>query len=204
MSRKLTPASDSRPLSNLEMTVLGLAWLRGPCTIYAIMKELSLSASSYHKSRAGTAYSVSNRLLDSGHIARAFDKGEEIKITEKGIEALQGWLIPPIDQKDITHSADLLRLRFFFLGVINQEQRLAFIDQSIEGLKQFLAECEALVPQNEAIGDYFGVLATLSTILETKARIQWLTLVREYVQNPMADGESWSETVMKRLAEDQA
>lgn len=202
MSRKLSPAEDSRPLSNLEMTVLGLAWLRGPCTIYAIMKELSLSASSYHKSRAGTAYSVSNRLLDSGHIARAFEKGEEIKITEKGIEALQAWLTPPIDQKDITHSADLLRLRFFFLGVIDQEKRLAFIDQSIEGLRKFLADCEDLVPQNEAIGDYFGVLATLSTILETKARIQWLTLVREFVLHPVPEGKSWTETVMKRLAEE--
>lgn len=124
-------------------------------------------------------------------------------ITEKGIEALQGWLTPPIDQKDITHSADLLRLRFFFLGVIDQEKRLAFIDQSIEGLEKFLSECEALVPQNEAIGDYFGVLATLSTVLETKARIQWLTLVRDYVLHPIAEGESWSETVMKRLADHQ-
>ncbi len=202
MPKKLTPAAESRSLSTLELTVIGLAWLRGPCTIYMIMKELSLSASSFHKSRAGTAYSVSNRLLKAGHLARHKEGQEEIVVTEKGILSLQEWLSPPIDQKDISHSADLLRLRFFFLGVVDQEKRLAFIDQSIQGLKEFLAQCEALVPQNEEIGDYFGVLATLSTILETKARIQWLTLVREYVLHPIEDGIPWTETVLKRLTEE--
>lgn len=199
MSKKLTPAPGGRPLSTLELTVLGLAWLRGPCTIYAIMKELSLSASSFHKSRAGTAYSVSNRLLDSGFLERYKYNHEEVVISEKGITALQSWLTPPIDQSDISHSADLLRLRFFFLGVVEKEVRLAFIDQSIKGLKEFLHQCEALVTENEEIGDYFGVLATLSTILETKARIEWLSLVREFVVQPIEEGKSWAQTVMNRI-----
>lgn len=199
MPRKLTPAAESRPLSTLELTVLGLAWLRGPCTIYAVMKELSLSASSFHKSRAGTAYSVSNRLLKAGFLDKCSDETENIVITEKGISALQSWLTPPIDQNDISHSADLLRLRFFFLGVVDRQIRLAFIDQSIKGLELFLARCEGLVTENEEIGDYFGVLATLSTILETKARIQWLIIVREFVLEPIEEGRSWTETVMKRL-----
>ena len=187
---------DARKLSTIEMTVLGLAWLRGPCTTYAIMKELSASASSFHKSRAGTAYSVSKRLLKFG-LLEATASGEQIQISPAGVVALQGWMAVPVPQRDIAHSADLLRLRFFFLGVIDQPSRLRFIDSSIDGLQQFLRRCEELVPANEAIGDYFGVLATLSTILETQARIEWLRIVRKWVENPMAEDQPWSEIALK-------
>lgn len=173
------------------MTVLGLAWLRGPCSTYAIMKELSASASSFHKSRAGTAYSVAKRLLKFG-LLEATSNGEQIQITADGVRALQGWLSAPVPQRDIAHSADLVRLRFFFIGCIDQPARLRFIDSAIDGLQKFLQRCEELVPENEAIGDYFGVLATLSTILETQARIEWLRIVRNWVEEPMVDGQSWS------------
>lgn len=186
---------DARKLSTIEMTVLGLAWLRGPCTTYAIMKELSASASSFHKSRAGTAYSVAKRLLKFG-LLEAIPNGERIQITPAGVAALQGWMSVPVPQRDIAHSADLVRLRFFFLGVVDQPSRLRFIDSSVDGLQQFLQRCEELVPANEAIGDYFGVLATLSTILETQARIEWLLLVRKWVERPMPEGQSWSEIAL--------
>ncbi len=184
---------DRRKLSSIEMTVLGLAWLRGPCTIYAIMKELSFSASSYHKSRAGTAYSVAKRLLGFGLLETA--EGDTVRVTQAGVEALREWLAPPVPAADVAHSADLLRLRFFFLGAAEPERRLAFIDDAIQGLEAFLVKCEDLLPANEALGDYFGVLATLSSILETRARIQWLKLVRAYVLEPIPDGK-WAETVL--------
>ena len=194
---------NDRKLSTIEMTVLGFAWLRGPCSIYAIMKEISSSESSYYKSRAGTAYSVANRmigfeLLESVQNPEK-DDDKWIQITALGVAALQDWVTPPIPLPDIFHSADLLRLRFFFLGVIEKEKRLDFIDDSIKGLQVFLNRCEQLIPKNEAIGDYFGVLATVSTILETRARIEWLNMVREWVANPPESGKSMSDIVMTKL-----
>jgi DNA-binding PadR family transcriptional regulator len=185
--------AKNRKLSTIEMTVLGLAWLRGPCTIYAIMKELSLSESSYHKSRAGTAYSVANRLIGFG-LLQPVDSAEEgpIQITPAGISALHDWIAPPIAMPEIAHSADLIRLRFFFLGVLEPATRIEFIDGCIAGLEVFLTKCEALVPENERIGDYFGVLATLSTIFETRARIAWLNVVRDWVLNPRPITPGWS------------
>ena len=192
-----------RKLSTIEMTVLGFAWLRGPCSIYAIMKEISSSESSFYKSRAGTAYSVANRLLGFELLesipSPAKDDEKLIQITEAGVSALQAWITPPIPLSDIFHSADLIRLRFFFLGVVDKESRLEFIEDSIKGLKVFLNKCEELIPKNEAIGDYFGVLATVSTILETKARIEWLVMVREWVENPLESGKSLSDIVRNRL-----
>jgi len=192
-----------RKLSTIELTVLGFAWLRGPCTTYAIMKELSHSESTYHKSRAGTAYSVSRRLIEHGfleHVDSA-EGGTEVlvQISEKGRAELQDWMKPPLPLGDIAHSADLIRLRFFFLGVVDQQQRLDFIDNSIEGLQVFLKRCEALIPANEELGDYFGALATVSSILESRARIEWLKIVRHWVENPMSENENWSDTILEQL-----
>ena len=108
------------------------------------MKELSLSASSYHKSRAGTAYSVAKRLLESGLLEHHQSNHEDerlINITARGVEALQQWISNPVPAPDIAHSADLLRLRFFFLGAVDQDQRLAFIDHALELLRSFCQEC---------------------------------------------------------------
>lgn len=188
---------SSRPLSNLELTFLGLAWLRGPCTVYSVMKELSLSASSFHKGRAGAAYSVSKRLIGFGYL----EQGEQdlVRVTPEGVSQLKNWITGAVPMGDIAHSADLLRLRFFFLGVVEPGERLDFIDRSIAGLQQFLETCYALLPQNEEIGDYFGVLATLSTIYETKARIEWLKTVRRWVESPPESGKSWTEAVLQDI-----
>lgn len=191
------PAAKNRKLSTIELTVLGMAWLRGPCTIYSIMKELSSSASTYHKSRAGTAYSVSKRLLGFKLLEPIQSEDEKlVQITEEGVEELKKWLEPPVPLMDIAHSADLIRLRFFFLGATDQESRLAFIDDTLKGLKVFHNRCESLIQANEDIGDYFGALATLSTVLETKARIEWLTIVREWVVNPIPDDQGWAKTIL--------
>ena len=199
MARK---ANERGKLSTLELTVLGLAWLRGPCTIYAIMKDLSISASSFHRSRAGTAYSVAKRLLEFGLLQKQPD--DAILITPAGEAALKQWLTPPGPFADGAHSADLLRLRFFFLEAVDLPTRLAFIDASIEGLRAFLIECDNLIPENEAISEYYGLLATASMIFETKARIKWLELVREFVANPEppSDGSSWTAAVRKALGRD--
>ncbi len=195
MKKKPSPKTQ-RNLSTIELSVLGLAWLRGPCTIYAIMKELSTSGSSYYKSRAGTAYSVAKRLLSFGLLAETSEN--TIQITEAGVTAIQAWLAPPIPLPDIAHSADLIRLRFFFVGIVPMADRLAFIDSSIEGLTEFLEKCKSLLKDNEDIGDYFGVLATMSTVLETEARIAWLRIVRDLVENPMAPDAPWAEIALEK------
>ncbi len=190
--------TKARKLSTIEMTVLGMAYLRGPCSIYAIYKELSSSASTYHKSRAGTAYSVSKRLLSSGFIEHA-DEGA-IRISVKGERALREWICPPVPMTDVAHSVDLLRLRFFFLGAADLDSRLKFIDTSIDALAAFEARALDLIARNEEVGDYFGSLATVSLVLETRARISWLRLVRGWVEHPIGPQGSWAEEILRALS----
>lgn len=183
--------------STVEMTVLGMTWLRGPCTTYAVMKELSTSASTYYKSRAGTAYSVASRLVEMGLIEN-LDEGL-IQVTPAGEAELRSWIGPSVPMMDVAHSADLLRLRFFFLGALPMKERLEFIDQSLASLNVLLTRCEDLISKNQAIGDYFGALATASVVLETRSRIRWLGLVRDLVENPLPKDQPWDEAILARL-----
>ncbi|MEI8282167.1 MAG: hypothetical protein WCG75_07175 [Armatimonadota bacterium] len=188
---------SERKFSTVEMTVLGMTWLRGPCTIYAVMKELSSSASTFHKSRAGTAYSISKRFLDLGLIEKL--NTELVQVTKSGEDLLRKWTGPVVPMNDVAHSADLLRLRFFFLEILPQQERLEFVDRSIESLKIFQDRCEKLIAKNEEIGDYFGALATVCSVLEARARIEWLHMVRDLVEHPLPPGTSWTEAINSRL-----
>lgn len=207
MSRNSEKGSGPRPerkLSSLEQTVLGLVWLRGPVTIYAVMKDLSVSESSFHKSRAGAAYSVAKRLMEFGLIRHpeedAEGKENQVIVTEEGEARLREWLSPPVPQEDVAHSADLLRLRFFFLEALDHEQRLQFIDQSILCLEELRSRCEGLIAENQQIGEYYGALATISFVLEAEARIKWLKLVRGLVESPLSDQDDWAKEIGRLLS----
>lgn len=192
-----------RKLSTLEQTVLGLAWLRGPCTIYVLMKMLSNAGSTYYKSRAGTAYSIGNRLIKEGLLEFDTPSGEnedrKVRISEKGLAALREWMKPPLSPTDAAFSSDLIRLRFYFLGSIDKEERLGLIESARAETEKVVKMCKGFLIDNENIEDYFGVLATMSAILEFEARLKFLDLVKDLVENPMKPGEAWSEKALKIL-----
>lgn len=177
---------------------MGIAWLRGPCTIYTILRELETSVSSYHKSRAGSVYAIANRLLQKGILERDKD-GERVRLSALGERLLKEWVAPPTPFEDVTYSSDLLRLRFFFLGVLDSKDRRVYVENALESLREFLATTESLLDENEKIDEPFGLLATVNIILETRARIQWLETVLEFVDDPASIARPWSKTVLERI-----
>ena len=73
-------------MTDLETFVLGVVWLRGPCTAYVVRRELRASP--------GAVYPALKRLDEDGLIrSRAQSWGErgkqELSITPRGIEALR-------------------------------------------------------------------------------------------------------------------
>jgi DNA-binding PadR family transcriptional regulator len=189
----------ARKLSTIELMLLGLANENGPCSTYMLMKLMSLSGSTFYKSRAGTAYSVTKRLVSAGYFEQVPQESGDphIKVTDQGVQALREWLIPPISPEEIAHSADLIRLRFYFISVIDADERLAFIDDSLQGLRKRLGFVEKRMRLNAGDGHYFATLAGLSSLMETKARIDWLEHVREWVANPPADNSAWVDKILK-------
>ncbi len=61
-------------MTELESTVLGVVWLRGPCTAYVIRQEFLASSSSYWTASTGAIYPVLRRLEGAGMI-RAGGRG---------------------------------------------------------------------------------------------------------------------------------
>ena len=182
-----------RKLSSLELTVLGLLWLRGPRKAYAIMKELSLSPSTYHNTRAGATYSVVNRLVEFGLVER----GEHLPLPPDGAEALREWLCEPMAEAELSYSFDPVRLRTYFLGAVEPEDRLAFIETTLAGLERVERDWMGAMDAHEALGEYFGVLGAAGALMEVRARATWLRIYREFLLNPAK--EDWAATVRARL-----
>ena len=176
--------------------MLGIVWLRGPCTIYVVMKELEGSPSSFHKSRAGTAYSVAHRLLKFGLLEEV---GEHVQVSEEGMQEFAGWFQSPIPEGDVVHSVDLLRLRFFFAGAISQPDRLELIDDCAAQLKAFEEKLIGLLPGIEESGEYFGLMAALAMVMETRTRLKWFALARGWVENPLKD--RWAQQMLEAINE---
>ena len=189
----------SRKLSTIELMLLGLSHENGPGSTYQLMKMMSMSGSTFYKSRAGTAYSVTKRLVSGGYFEQVLQETGEphIRITAKGIEALREWVTPPISPQDIAHSADLIRLRFYFLNVVDADARVAFIDDSIRGLEARMEFVQSNMRLNAADGHYFSTLAGLSSLMETKARIEWLRHARHLVTDPPEDKAKWVEMILR-------
>ncbi|MHB8635563.1 MAG: PadR family transcriptional regulator [Fimbriimonadaceae bacterium] len=170
-------------LSAIEYTVLGIAWKRGPCTTYALMKELASSTSTYYKARAGTAYPLVERLVQQNLLTHADDvgpKGEKlIAVTDAGLAALKHWLTAPLEFSEVAHTVDFVRLRVFYLGAATPGERRALIDDAVAELGEHLRACEGAMARYQTIADVFSTLATQGVVQETKARIKWLTDIRE-------------------------
>ena len=163
----------------MEHTVLGIIWQYGPCTTYAVMKELRASGSTYYSDRAGTAYPAVERLIAAKLVAHSDKKTGSrnerlIKVTPAGVACLRKWLAPPVPSAEVWLTRDLLRLRVYFLGALKKEQRNEFLVDAKKALTVHLEHCEASMKEHTEEGGEFTSLADLGAVYEARARIAWL------------------------------
>lgn len=172
---------NDRKLSTIEQTVLGIVWKRGPCTIYAVTKELSNSTSAFYKERASTVYPAAQRLMSLGYIEPTGEAGARkdrlVQINANGLKALERWLSEPIVDEVASHTVDLIRLRVFYLGTLSSSDRLEFLETSRRSLKAHLDRCHQMITDYEKQGDRFSALATMGVVFETEARLNWLNAI---------------------------
>ncbi|HWD38451.1 MAG TPA: PadR family transcriptional regulator, partial [Fimbriimonas sp.] len=132
--------------STLEYTVLGIFCNLGPCTTYAVMRELAASPSTYYRKRAGSIYPTVQRLLKQGLIEEVSEAGPrqdtQIKVGEAGVAHLREWLSFPISMAEVAHTVDLIRLRFFFLAALSAEERIRFVEEALVLTREHLRKTE--------------------------------------------------------------
>jgi hypothetical protein len=138
------------------------------------MMEMSSSTSTFFKKRASTTYPLVERLIKAGYLAQSDDIA-----TERGVSALRAWLSDPLEFGEVAHTVDFVRLRTFYLGATETEDRELFLNSALKQLAAHESSCQDAIARYTKMGDEFSALATEGVLFETRARIAWLTASRK-------------------------
>lgn len=175
-------SKSRRPMTDLELCVLGIVWLRGPCSAYAVRCELAESTSSYWSSSAGSIYPVIKRLLAAKLIAArpvpSDGRGKRnVAATAMGERALQSWFTELPEWIGMV-GLDPIRTRMNFFAVLKgARQQLAFLDTTIARTQ------DCIENEKRKLKILSGVdhLAHLGALYELEGRKTWLVAVRKTV-----------------------
>ena len=177
---------NSRKLTILEATALGIIWKRKGCSAYDVMVEFSSSLAAQFKSRAGSVYPLIKRLASDGLIegrdAKRGNQSKSIyKITPTGRKLLGGWLSDPVSSAESGLLADPIRTRIYFLGILPPAKRQAFLDAAAAQMKLQLESAKVAMREFQDDGNTFAVLAMKGALRITRARIAWLAEIRDEI-----------------------
>jgi len=168
-----------REATELESTVLGVVWLRGPCTAYVVRQEFLSSTSSHWSGSAGSIYPLLRRLEEAGLIrSREHNWGrgakKEFSITPKGLKSLQAWVGPALPEWTAAPTFDPVRTRLSFLGVLPPKERKHFLQQAQRNLDAEIARAREAIEEFDREGDPYEHLVFLGTLYELEGRRKWL------------------------------
>lgn len=173
--------SAERPLSSLELTVLGILSKKGPCRAHAAVKEFAGSQTFAYRSGAGSIYPLLARLEKLGLVACS---DRLYSLTPEGWAALKAWVRPPFPESDLSTNLDLLRSRAYFLRHLSAEEVDEFVKAATNGLQSVLASAQRTLREYQEVGDEHSAVAMQGAILETMARLQWLESVAQAFGTP--------------------
>lgn len=162
-----------RPLTTLELTVLGVVLKRGPCVAHAVVNEFSNSQTLAYRSGAGSIYPLLKRLHEAGLVE--YD-GKQYTISEAGIQEMRRWIMPP---HEFSTNLDDLRSRIYFLRLLSPSEVQIFFENVLKELESLLERCRKDQEGYQRLGDPFSSLAILGAVRETEARIAWVNEIRE-------------------------
>jgi DNA-binding PadR family transcriptional regulator len=169
-------------MTELESTVLGVVWLRGPCTAYVVRQEFLASSSSYWTASTGAIYPLLRRLEESGLISAAEQewgtKGKKaFSITAQGVAALREWIGPPLEPWTGLPTFDPIRTRLSFLGALTPAARRKFVAEAQKNVEAAMTQLEARITSLDRQAERFEYLVLLGTREELRGRKRWLTEV---------------------------
>lgn len=174
-------------LSELEGVSLGIVARDGPCTAYHVRQELRDAPSAHWRASAGSVYPLLTRLEADELIAAKADAADGrgrklLRVTRKGRRALARWIQAGAAAEMISAVTDPLRSRMFFLDVLGSDDRGQYLDDLIARLQQYLDDIESRHAADQDSGDRFAYLGSLGAVKTTRARLDWLRVVREQLR----------------------
>ena len=175
-------------MTELESCVLGVVWLRGPCTAYVVRQEFLVSESSHWSGSAGAIYPLLRRLEQERLIRarmHAWGKGKkrEFEITDRGLEQLRNWIGPPLPQWTAAPTFDPVRTRMSFLGALPAAKRAKFVAEARKNVDEEMKILEAKIADHDSEAEPFEHLVIKGTIHELEARAKWLSEVAREISS---------------------
>lgn len=175
---------QTRVLSELEGVCLGLVRQHDPCTTYKVRQKLKEAPSSHWQASAGSVYPLLARLEEEGLITTISDKADgrgrkTLSITKQGRASLKKWMLAGSSQTLISSVTDPIRSRMFFLDLLGESQRTAYLDQLISEMENYLAETRAHLDETSKSDELYDYLGSLGAVKITEARLEWLRIVRK-------------------------
>ena len=176
-------------LSELEGVVVGIILKRQTCTAYAVRKELKASPSTHWRASAGAIYPLLERLEKEKVIAALADntdgRGRKLlSITSKGKKALSNW-IKDFNRSDKAAAVyDPLRTRIFFLDVLGEEERTAFLLETHRTMQAYLAGTAEHLQKRSDKTDLFEYLGALGGTMDAQNRLEYVDRILEELVGP--------------------
>jgi DNA-binding PadR family transcriptional regulator len=166
-------------LTELEGAVLGELQARGPCTPYTVRREFLDSPSPYWSGSAGAIYPLVRRLERLGLVqslpsAAGRRRSRLYSLTEKGRNALQAWLKPPLPEIAVGVPSDPLRTRLSFLSALPRAGRVRFVAEARKRMKEHLRPIQRDLARRRRSGDTYGLLVARGALAALRARLAWL------------------------------
>jgi DNA-binding PadR family transcriptional regulator len=173
-----------RKLSELEGVCLGIVKKFQPCTAYRVRRILKQSPSSAWRASAGSVYPLLSRLEAGNHISGETDENDGrgtkfLNITTPGRKALKEWITAGSEPEMVAAISDPVRTRMFFLDTLSERQRDLYLDKLITQMEKYLKKTTHRLNTSQDEDDIYGILGSQGAVLATRARLDWLKLVRK-------------------------
>jgi len=191
-------------MTELESCVLGVVWLRGPCTAYVVRQEFLLSGSSHWSGSGGAIYPLLRRLQKENLIrarthAWGTGKKKEFEITDRGLDELRAWIGPPVPQWTAAPTFDPVRTRMSFLGALPAAKRAKFVAAARKNVGDEIKVNEEKRDAHDREAEPYEYLVIIGALRELEARAKWLGEVARELDSQRAKSESTSSRGIGRL-----
>ena len=179
----------SRPLTELEGTVMGVLTTRQPCTPYQLRREFLDSPSPHWSGSAGAIYPLVVRLEKAGLVrsepqATGSRRSRVYRLTSAGRRALVRWMGPPVADEVVGVPPDPLRARIALLTLFPSARQRHYLRRIEVRLREMISrsrEADASLS-----GDRYSLQFSRGATAMQKARLAWIHALRRSLERQTA------------------
>ena len=110
--------------------------------------------------------------------------GRLTPLSPKGLQALRGWLSPPLPEWVVGVPPDSLRTRLRFMKALSPGKRTAFIDDARRRLEDHIEVVRRDCRATRGLTDPYRYLVARGALSLLKARRAWLREVARHLRAP--------------------